>query len=367
MKWRKVIVEFLKAGLRRGSYDPRRNVFIIFGFLWGLPIPIFSLYFGLMSQGMSFNLANTLIIYSSSTWEIFFLLHPFIFAGVFGILGTVYMGKEQQVSRLLVDLRVKLKELKRANRDLEELDQMKDEFLSNVTHELKTPLVTIQGYTEMLLSSRLGDLSDKQVKALEVMNRNQVRLSELILQLLRYGKMEEHMERILQAEISIHKLFKYLKNSFKPGMEKKKITYRVDLPEEDVQVLGQEDMIEQVMRNLIANARKFTDRGGHITVSTDMSRYPREVGVVVEDDGCGISEDALPYIFERFRQGDGSVRRKYGGTGLGLAIVKKVLDAHKTEVAVQSELGEGTRFVFFLTVAKVGPSSTSDSFQGVSR
>jgi signal transduction histidine kinase len=94
-----------------------------------------------------------------------------------------------------------------------------------------------------------------------------------------------------------------------------------------------------------------------VHVSVDRSEFPEKLGLAVEDNGCGISEDALPFIFERFRQADGSIRRKYGGTGLGLAIVKKILDAHRAPIRVSSRLGEGTRFTIFLPVAKSGSTS----------
>ena len=355
--WRKTIAEFVRAAVRRQSYSPHRNVYIIFGFLWGLPIPLFSLTLGFSLAQLPVSPGSFGQLLARQPWQIVFLLHPLVFAAIFGVLGTLYMIKEEQVSRLLEDLRGKIRELNSANRELKELDKMKDEFLSNVSHELKTPLVTIQGYNEMLLSERLGPLTEKQQKGLEVVQRNQARLSDLINQLLRYGKMEERTTHIFQSAFSARKLLVYLQQSFLPDMEKKEIDYQVKLPEEDIYLMGQEDLIEQAVRNLISNAKKFTEPGGWVHVSVDRSEFPEKLGLAVEDNGCGISEDALPFIFERFRQADGSIRRKYGGTGLGLAIVKKILDAHRAPIRVSSRLGEGTRFTIFLPVAKSGSTS----------
>jgi signal transduction histidine kinase len=340
--------DIFKVMLRWRTYDPRRNIAVIFGLIWGLPVPIFALLMELSLKGLPMDLSSLPTLFSEDPWQLFFMLHPLLFAVVFGVAGSVYRDKQDQVNSLFNDLRSKVEALDEANRDLQELDKMKDEFLSNVTHELKTPLVTIQGYSEMLSTGRLGDLTDKQRKALDVMQRNQTRLQELILQLLRYGRMEESTVQIFKAPISIRRLFRFLESSFLPVMEQKSINFQVELPDANLHAEGQEDLIEQVMRNLIGNSRKFTDRGGWIRLGLDKSRFPEKVGLVVEDNGCGISEDALPYIFERFRQGDGSIRRKYGGTGLGLAIVKRILESHKTEIEVESNLGEGTRFTVVL-------------------
>lgn len=350
MAWKRTVGEFVRAMVKRRSYDPRRNLYLLFGFCWGLPIPLFSLYLGFSLAGEKPSLGGIPGLLAAQPWQSAFLLHPLLFAAVFGVLGTVYAIKEEQVARLLRDLRGKVRELNVANRELQELDRMKDEFLSNVTHELKTPLVTIQGYSEMLDAGRLGELSEKQRKALSVMKRNQERLQELIRQLLRYGKMEERSAQVFIGEISVLKLFKYLEQSFQPVMEAKGVEFLVLPPAEDVHVAGQEDLIEQAMRNLIGNARKFTDSGGRVAVTVDTSAAPEQLGLVVEDSGCGIAEDALPFIFERFRQGDGSIRRKYGGTGLGLAIVKKIVDAHRADIRVESKVGEGSRFTIVLPV-----------------
>ncbi len=348
MAWSNTVREFMRATTRRQSYDLRHNLYAIFGLIWGLPIPVFSLFLGFYLVGEAPSFSGLPGLLKEQPWQIYFLFHPLLFGVVFGILGTLYAFKEEQVARLLTDLRGKIRELNRVNVDLQELDSMKDEFLSNVTHELKTPLVTIQGYSEMLSSGRLGDLSEKQRKALKVMMRNQTRLHELIMQLLRYGGMEEKAAQVLMGEVSVSKIFKSLRQSFGVVMEQKSIEFVVLPPEQEIFVSGQEDLIEQALRNLIGNARKFTDHEGRIMLSVDTSEQPERIGLVVEDSGCGIAEDALPYIFERFRQGDGSIRRKYGGTGLGLAIVKKIVDAHGAEIKVQSTLGEGSRFTILL-------------------
>ncbi len=352
--WKLTIAGFLKAASERQSYDPRRNLYVWFGVLWGIPIPIFSLLLGCFLTGLPIAPGSVFTLLRTEPWQYFFLCHPILFGAIFGILGNLYNSKTDQVSDLLEDLKEKVRALNMANRELKHLDQIKDEFLSNVTHELKTPLVTIQGYNEMLRAGRLGQLSDRQHKALEVMTRNQERLSELISQLLRYGKMEERVSRLFESPFSVKKMMTYLKQSFLPSMEKREITFSVLPPEEDIHLIGQEDLIEQAMRNLIGNSRKFTAKGGKVVVSVDMSKFPEKLGFVVEDNGCGISGDALPYIFERFRQGDGSIRRKYGGTGLGLSIVKRILDAHKAPIFVDSKVGEGTRFMIFLPVDRSG-------------
>jgi signal transduction histidine kinase len=358
MKWRKTIGEFIRNGMRRGSYDPRRNPFLVFGFFWGLPIPIYTLYFGFPLAGLPREASLLPQLFAAQPWQIYFLLHPVLFAGIFGILGVFYVTKEEQVAELLQQMRDKVRELNLANRDLKQLDRMKDEFLSNITHELRTPLVTIQGYSEMLGSGRLGQLTDKQRKALDVMQRNQQRLVAMIEQLLAYGRLEEHGGQVFESAFSVRKLMRHLRQNFLPAMEKKGVRFEVIAPAEDLQVLGQEDLIEQVFVNLLGNARKFTDPGGQVLFYVDKSEYPERVALVVKDNGCGIPEDELPFIFERFRQGDGSISRQHGGAGLGLAIVKRILDAHRAPIKVESRPGEGTRIAVTLPLAaarRAGP------------
>jgi len=124
------------------TYDPRRNSFTLFGLLWGLPLSAFSIFVDLWVIGHPYRLE----LFWTEPVHLLFLLHPFLFGTVFGAMGTVHSRQDRKIDGLLQEQRGHLEDLARANQDLKKLDQLKTEFLANVTHELKTPLVAIKGY-----------------------------------------------------------------------------------------------------------------------------------------------------------------------------------------------------------------------------
>jgi signal transduction histidine kinase len=218
---------------------------------------------------------------------------------------------------------------------------MKSEFLSNVSHELKTPLVSIRGYSELLYDEKLGNLPQSHKKALEAIIRNTERLTRLIDSLLflsvqQMGKPEIRMKPL---PLSIDEIITTSMADMKVQAEKKDITLIKDTPAELI-VIGDRDRLTEVLLNLIDNAIKFTPPGGKITVK---ARDEDDIiHITVIDTGIGIPENVISSLFQRFFQADASITRKYGGTGLGLYICKNIIDAHKGEIWVESKLGEGT-------------------------
>ena len=198
--------------------------------------------------------------------------------------------------------------LSQANAELMELDRLKSNFIANVSHELKTPLTTISGYADYLAMEKLGPLTETQRKGIEAL------LDETAAN--------------YQAEL-----------------DKKKLEIVIDAPEK-LTVIGDRDRILQVVDNLVMNALKFTSRGYiKLKAQPDGEGAAR---IEVSDSGVGIPQEAVPRIFERFHQLDGSSTRKYGGVGLGLAIVKSILDAHQSAIEVTSQTGKGSCFSFKL-------------------
>lgn len=343
-----VVREFLSALVARETYDPRRNTYILFGLLWGVPIPAL----GLLLELHVSHIAGRGVT-MDDLWNplhIVLALHPVFFGVVFGALGTIRLRKNARIKDLVDRLAHEVKRLARANADLHELDRLKDEFLGNVTHELKTPLVTIRGYADMMKTGRLGDLDERQQRAVDVVRKNTLRLQEQIDRLLACSRNDEHMGRLVRRKVPLSDVLRDVEERHRPSAEAKGVAFAVERPADDPTLWGDRERFVEVLDNLASNAVKFTDRGGGVTIRIGEPKGSR-LPVAVIDTGCGIPAEALDYIFDRFRQADGSIRRTYGGSGLGLAIVRSNLEAHGCRIRVESEKGSGARFLFDLPLA----------------
>ena len=230
-------------------------------------------------------------------------------------------------------------ELTKINEELKSLDKMKDEFLSNVSHELKTPLVSIEGFSEVIKNETLGVLNEGQKKAIDTVLRNANRLERLIdsvlyLSISRSGKMKYIFKPVQIADVIDHSVLDMLPQAKNHGLViKKEVTDNLPLIQADV------DRLMQVMINLIGNAIKFT-LSGEIKVSAYEDK--NDLHIAVSDSGIGMSQELIGNLFKRFYQGDASTKRKYGGTGLGLYISKLIVEAHNGKIWAESEKGVGT-------------------------
>ncbi|MCX8037989.1 MAG: HAMP domain-containing histidine kinase [Candidatus Sumerlaeia bacterium] len=345
-----IVLEFLAALGDRRTYNPRRNGYVFFGILWGIPVPIVTIGVNLYVLGLAPTPANILHILVNHPFQIIFLLHPLLFGILFGALGTVRDRKEQRIAGLLEDVHARVQELEALNAQLREADQIKDEFLSTISHELKTPIVTVKGYLEMLLRGRAGPLDARQKRILDVMQHNVARQLNLIDDLLNYVRIHAHPDDRDHQVFDLREVIRETRETFAPALEKKGLTLEIDLPNCPLWVQAHRSNIEIIFSNLLSNAIKFTDRGGVIRIESKETPNGRIVNWC-SDTGCGIPAESVPYIFERFRQADSSTRRKHGGTGLGLAIIKKILDDYGCPIRVQTCVGEGTTFYFELPPA----------------
>lgn len=251
------------------------------------------------------------------------------------------IGVAVENARLYRESRISLKKLQQAYDELQSLDRMKSDFLSNVSHELKTPLVSIKGYSELLYDEKLGSLPQSHKKALSAIIRNTERLTRLIdsLLFLSVQQMGKPEIRMIPQPLSVDEIITNSMADMKVLAEKKNITLTKDSSSELI-IMGDRDRLTEVLINLMDNAIKFTPVGGKITVK---ARDEKEtVHITVTDTGIGIPEAVLPSLFQRFFQVDASLTRKYGGTGLGLYICKNIIDAHKGEIWIESKEGLGT-------------------------
>lgn len=246
---------------------------------------------------------------------------------------------EDSLKKYAEDLAQANGELSKANEELKSLDRMKDEFLSNVSHEFKTPLTSIKGYSQLVLDETLGDINDQQKKAMDTVIRNSDRLRRLVDSLLylsrtQVGRMSYYFEKVQLEEVINNCIHDQLPQANNNG-----VFLRTEI-EEIPPVRADKDKLTDVLTNLIDNALKFTPKGGQIIVSA--RKVPIGVHVEVKDTGIGIPADHIPHLFQRFYQVDSSTSRRYGGTGLGLHISKAIVEAHGGKIWIESEEGKGT-------------------------
>jgi len=230
---------------------------------------------------------------------------------------------------------------------LRELDQLKDDFVSSVSHELRSPLSAIAGYVELLRSKPLADIAaDKRDKALSIIQESTDRLGRFINDILDLAKLKAGQVEVRRSKVDLADLIEDVMALFMPLFEKKEIQAVADVAGALPPVQVDEEKIRQVITNLASNALKFTPSGGRITISAkNQSDF---VEVMVQDTGVGIPEEEKEAVFERFRQVKSPHAAVTGqkGTGLGLAIAKGNVEVHGGRIWIESELGKGTRVHF---------------------
>ncbi|MTH52880.1 PAS domain-containing protein [Bacillus mangrovi] len=225
--------------------------------------------------------------------------------------------------------------------ELKKLEQMRKDFVANVSHELKTPITSIKGFSETLLD---GAMSDKQTLEyfLSIILKESDRLQTLIQDLLDLSKIEQQAFRLTFSDCDLHEIADDIVAILSSKAEEKEIVLTVDSEAEVIPAIGDVYRIKQIFINLINNALTYTPKGGSVNLS--LRNGKDHAWVTVSDSGIGISEEELPRIFERFYRVDKARSRNSGGTGLGLAIVKHLVEAHKGQITVKSRVGEGTTF-----------------------
>lgn len=226
--------------------------------------------------------------------------------------------------------------------NLEQTENMRQEFISNVSHEIQSPLASIKGFTYVLHNDELTPEERKHF--LSIIETETMRLSRLSENLLKLAALEADSVKFEPKPYRLDKQLRALILSCEPQWSEKKI--KMDASLDSVTVTADEDMMSQVWVNLIHNSIKFTPEGGGIQV--DLHRYGNTVECKISDTGIGIDKDAQKHIFERFYKADKSRERAKKGSGLGLAIVKKIVETHGGKITVQSEPGAGTVFTVAL-------------------
>ena len=222
--------------------------------------------------------------------------------------------------------------------ELSSIETMKDDFIANVSHEIKTPLAVIRGYASALQRGNLSEEEQREYAA--TIASASESLSVLISNILRLNKLENQEIVPNAAPYDLTRQLSDCALAHEEQWERKHIDFDAQL-EERVMILADESMLEIVFNNLIANAIKFTEPGGRIVLRQE--KAGGDVVVTVSDTGCGMDEETVKHIFDKFYQGDSSHSRE--GNGLGLALVKRVLDISGGSIAVRSAPGEGSEFI----------------------
>lgn len=227
------------------------------------------------------------------------------------------------------------------------LDQMRRDFVANVSHELKTPLTTIISYVETLLD---GALEDHTLAGtfLTTVHEEADRMNRLVKDLLMLTTLDHQQEKRKMQMVYMDELVVEVADRIVVTARNNGQRLSTNLPEEVPAVVANRDQIEQLLVNIVSNALKYTPSGGEISIS--VQTLEREVAVVVQDTGIGIPKEDLPRLFERFYRVDKARSRQLGGTGLGLSIAQQIVESHEGRIWVESELGKGTAVTFTLPV-----------------
>ena len=253
---------------------------------------------------------------------------------------TALRDEVDERKRIEAERLVLLESEQRARAHAEAVNRLKDEFLATLSHELRTPLNAILGWSH-LLTSRKSDPGMVE-RAIGVIRNNAMAQSQLIEDILDVSRIIGGKLRLKLARVPLQEVIGAALDSVSPAAQAKAIEIARDV--DDIEpISGDYDRLQQVVWNLLSNAVKFTPREGRVTVR--LKRVEDDVVLRVEDTGIGISPDFLPYVFDRFRQADGTATRRHGGLGLGMAIVRHLVELHGGTVRVHSE-GEGRGATF---------------------
>ncbi|NLB89306.1 MAG: cell wall metabolism sensor histidine kinase WalK [Syntrophomonadaceae bacterium] len=228
--------------------------------------------------------------------------------------------------------------------ELKRLEQVRRDFVANVSHELKTPVAAISGFAETLMAEENASENIKEFSS--IIYEEAQHLSKLISRLLELSRLEFGKSKLLFEDVALSSVINSAINKLKKRYSHSNLNIKVKMRDEDIAVKGDYESISQVLINLLENAKKYSADGEEILI--EVMERENDVKVMVTDKGIGIPNNELPRVFERFYRVDTARSRKTGGTGLGLSIVKHIIENHGGTVGASSEIGVGSTFFFIL-------------------
>lgn len=253
-----------------------------------------------------------------------------------------YNEELERKNKKLTEQKEKLKKTMAKMASLEEVDEMKTEFLSMISHSLKTPLTPIYSQLQLFSEGYMGKLTKEQDEGINLIMDNMRRLEKLIRDLLNVSMMQGKKISINVAKNDLSKIIKEAGKFFEQTLQKNKIKLKYDL--QKIIAEFDRDKIYECVQNLIDNAMKFTPKKGTITLKC--KKQGDKARVCVQDTGIGMSKKESERVFEPFKQASKKISIKYKGTGLGLAICKGIVEAHDGNIWVESKKGKGSKFIF---------------------
>lgn len=270
------------------------------------------------------------------------------------ISGTSFMYND--AVHLLAVVR-EITERKKVQWEQEEAARRKDQFLAMLSHELRNPLAPISNAMHILQSPVSNGLHEETIT---LVNQQVNQITRLLDDLLDVSRITLGKIQLRRENLNLSQIIDISIESVKPLMHQKEHTLDVNYPLEPVWVHGDATRLSQVFTNLLNNAAKYTEKGGHISVNVKQDKLG--VTIRVKDNGTGISKEMLPYVFDLFAQEDDSMERSYGGLGIGLTLVRKLIEMHKGNVTVHSEgKGKGSEFIVRLPVQVLSAEPTKES------
>jgi signal transduction histidine kinase len=228
--------------------------------------------------------------------------------------------------------------------ELGQMENMRQEFISNVSHEIQSPLTSIRGFAQALKNDQLS--LDERHHYLEIIEAESNRLSRLSDDLLKLAALDAEQTQSMPQRYRLDQQIRSVILTCEPQWRAKQLELEVDLEQAEIQ--ADMDLLNQVWMNLLYNAIKFTPAGGRIAIA--LHQRSGQIEFSLADSGIGVSPEERVHIFERFYKADQSRTSSKGGSGLGLAIVKKIVDLHQGTINVESEVGQGTTFTVSLPV-----------------
>ena len=256
----------------------------------------------------------------------------------------------ESFNKMVKDIKKGQTQIKDQLKELTKIDEQKDEFAAMVSHELKTPLVPIQLYTEMLLKGVLGSLDDKQLKALNAIHTNIKSLSELVDDVLDVTKLELGRVTLYKKHVDLQDLLDENIESLSMLAKEKNIGLKLDLKTSG-KIFCDPKRINQVLSNLIKNSIDFVPESNGL-IKLTVEKNAESFVFSVEDNGTGIPEESQKHLFQKFYKIDTSPTRKHGGTGLGLTICHGIVKSHGGKIWLDNECTQGTCFKFTIPEVK---------------
>ncbi len=347
-----IFVEFMNAILVVGavSFQIGKPVFEIWkqNVSWAIPISILGMVIGGGGLALGYQIADVIGLI------VFFL----------PIVMTTYAFRlyvrqtKSQMAHLEQVVAERTQDLEKANQDLLELDRIKTTFFAVINHEMRTPLTSIVGYTDLL--SFRGELTAEQTHMLDMVKTSSKRLLELVNDILDISRLEEGRLNILPEPVSLVAVIDHTLDLVMPMAQQKMIELETRVDPDLPAISGDPKRVVQILTNLIGNAIKYTPDTGRIQVEACLDAPGKMVSVSVIDNGMGIPAYQIGHVFDQFSRVERDSLRHTVGTGLGLYISKKLVEAHGGEISVQSEEGAGTTFTFTLPVVDLADEEAQD-------